>query len=77
MLIPFEWRLNDIERAANKACNRLWELDEANSQIFILKDQMCEIKRKLDNVIYENEQLKYSYESLLMRVSSLEQFSQH
>lgn len=61
----FDWRIQDIERTANEAKNRLWELDN-------LRNETHRLEHSLQNAKTEIEYLKNELNRVLDRVINLE-----
>lgn len=43
MSIPYEWRINDIERDAKRACDALWKIDTLRSDVGSLEYTVREL----------------------------------
>lgn len=48
--VLFDWRIRDIEQAANEAKSRLWELNALRSDVDRLDDTMRETRAKADGL---------------------------
>jgi len=53
MSILFDWRIQDIERKADRAEQRLYELDALNSRLASLEYSFMEISSVCDGLRYE------------------------
>jgi len=53
MSILFDWRIQDIERKADRAEQRLYELDELNRRLASLEYSFREISSDCDGLRYE------------------------
>ena len=47
---PFEWRIQDIERTANRAESRLYELDSLRSDVVGLEHTVRETRAEADGL---------------------------
>ena len=47
---PFEWRIQDIERTANRAESRLYELDSLRSDVVGLEHTVRELRAEIDGL---------------------------
>ena len=47
---PFEWRIQDIERTANRAESRLYELDSLRSDVGSLEHTVRELRAEIDGL---------------------------
>ena len=47
---PFEWRIQDIERTANRAEGRLHELDSLRSNVDSLEHTVRELRTEIDGL---------------------------
>ena len=72
MHILEEWRLRDIEQKADRAHNRLYEIDTLNSNVGSLEHSMREVRSLVDGLRNELEaaqseigQLKAALEALV------------
>ena len=50
---PFEWRIQDIERTANRAESRLYELDSLRSDVGSLEHTVRELRTEIDGLCTE------------------------
>ena len=50
---PFEWRLGDIERKADEAVRRLYEIDSIRSDVGSLERSMRELRSEIDGLRIE------------------------
>ena len=50
---PFEWRIQDIERTANRAEGRLHELDSLRSNVDSLERTVRELRAEIDGLCTE------------------------
>lgn len=48
--VLFDWRIRDIEQAANEAKSRLWELNALRSDVDRLDDTMRETRAEADGL---------------------------
>ena len=56
---PFEWRIQDIERTAKRAEDRLHELDSLRSNVDSLEHTVRELRTEIDGL---RDELKTSQE---------------
>ena len=56
---PFEWRIQDIERTANRAESRLYELASLRSDVDSLEHTVRELRTEIDGL---RDELKTSQE---------------
>ena len=47
---PFEWRIQDIERTANRAESRLYEIDSLRSDVGSLEHTVLELRAEIDGL---------------------------
>lgn len=47
---PFEWRIQDIERTANRAESRLYELDSLRRDVDSLEHTVRELRAEIDGL---------------------------
>jgi predicted nucleic acid-binding Zn-ribbon protein len=66
MSTPYEWRIADIERAANEAKSRLWQIDD-------LKHDVCNLEGRVNELTRELQQARSENESIQIRLSRLEE----
>ena len=50
MSILFDWRIQDIEKAANEAKSRLWELNALRSDVGGLERAVREVRAEADGL---------------------------
>ena len=50
---PFEWRIQDIERTANRAESRLYEIDSLRSNVDSLEHTVRELRAEIDGLCTE------------------------
>lgn len=60
-----EWRIRDVEQKAERACNRLYELDSLRSDVAHLERTNGELSACIDG-------LRATVEACLSRIESLE-----
>ena len=58
---PFEWRLNDIERSAKRAEDRLYELDSIRRDVDSLEHTVRELLAEIDGLRNELQASKDQY----------------
>ena len=58
---PFEWRLNDIERSAKRAEDRLYELDSIRRDVDSLEHTVRELRAEIDWLRNELQASKDQY----------------
>ena len=58
---PFEWRIQDIERTANRAESRLYELDSLRSDVGSLEHTVRELRTEIDDLRNELQASKDQY----------------
>ena len=58
---PFEWRLNDIERSAKRAEDRLYELDSLRRDVGSLEHTVRELRTEIDGLRNELQASKDQY----------------
>ena len=66
---PFEWRIQDIERTANRAEDRLHELDSLRSNVDSLEHTVRELRAEIDGLRTElqNSQERHSQDIAELR----------
>ena len=57
MSTPYEWRINDIERAANEAKGRLWKIDSLESDVSRLESRVSHLETELTHACSDYQQL--------------------
>lgn len=55
---PYDWRINDIERTANEAKNRLHELDSVRGDVARLECSLRDSRAEVDELRSELERLR-------------------
>ena len=68
---PFEWRIQDIERTANRAESRLYELDSLRSDVGSLEHTVRELRTEIDGLHNELQagQVQYSQDLAELRAA--------
>jgi predicted nucleic acid-binding Zn-ribbon protein len=71
---PYEWRINDIERAANEATRRLHELDAIRSNVDRVECALRESRAEADGLRRELETASQRIEQLEAQMSEVLSF---
>ena len=66
---PFEWRIQDIERTAKRAEDRLHELDSLRSDVVSLEHTVRELRAEIDGLRaeFQTSQERYSQDIAELR----------
>lgn len=65
-----EWRIADVERTANEASNRLYELDSLRSSVDNLQRSLREACSLIDELRYELQQAQEDIRELFVGVTN-------
>ena len=72
MHILEEWRIRDIEQKADRACQRLYEIDSLNSNVGSLERSIGEIRAEYAGLRYELQAQADRMISIEQRIEELE-----
>lgn len=67
-----EWRIRDIEQKADRACQRLYEIDSLNINVGSLERSIGEIRTECDGLRYELQAQADRMTSIEQRLEELE-----
>ncbi len=71
MASPYEWRIDDIERTANEAKHRLYELDTLRSDVGSLEHILRETRAEADVLRGELETASQRIDQIESQVSEI------